>query len=379
MVDSGDHFFPSETLQPAQTPQHRLKARAIADGMKHIGDSVLCPGETDFSAGLSMFQELVQAAGATVVCSNLRRDGKRVFEATAVRTVAGLRIGFFGLLHLERPLPSDGLGAGTLTTSDPIEAAAEALHALRKDVDVVVALTHQGLTEDIRLAKAVAGIDIIVAGHSRESLPHGQRVGSTTIFQAGYQGRSIGLARIKHSPACGPTHADCISGELLELPGSVVEDATVSARLQKYETDLLVLNARKAPAPSAPPVAYWGAALCGQCHEKQDRWWKGTSHARAFETLVQRNKQADMDCLPCHTLGFFETRSRPENASVTDVSGLESVQCESCHAAGAQHNAPEIRLRASTQETCVACHDRKNSPHFDFSTWLGRVRCPAGN
>ena len=81
---------------------------------------------------------------------------------------------------------------------NPISVATRLLPTLKKryQPDIVVALTHIGLSRDRILATEVPGIDLIVGGHSHDTLPEGERVGETLIVQAGSHGRFYGRVDI---------------------------------------------------------------------------------------------------------------------------------------------------------------------------------------
>jgi 5'-nucleotidase len=108
----------------------------------------------------------------------------------------GIRFGIFGLLGKEAQFYTTG--AGAVTFSDAIETAKEMVRVLRETekVDVVVCLSHGGLEkgkdgrygdgDDVRLAKAVPGIDIVIGGHSHTELQEAIIVnGRTPVVQTG--------------------------------------------------------------------------------------------------------------------------------------------------------------------------------------------------
>jgi 5'-nucleotidase len=115
----------------------------------------------------------------------------------------GIRFGIFGLLGKEAQFYTTG--AGAVTFSDAIETAKEMVRVLRETekVDVVVCLSHGGLEkgkdgrygdgDDVRLAKAVPGIDIVIGGHSHTELQEAIIVnGRTPVVQTGLEGRNLG-------------------------------------------------------------------------------------------------------------------------------------------------------------------------------------------
>jgi len=115
----------------------------------------------------------------------------------------GLRFGIFGLLGKEAMFYTSG--AGTVTFPDSIETAKEMVKLLRETekVDVVICLSHGGLEkdkdgrfvdgEDVRLAKAVPGIDVVIGGHTHTKLDEPILVNDRTpVVQTGKYGENLG-------------------------------------------------------------------------------------------------------------------------------------------------------------------------------------------
>jgi 5'-nucleotidase len=114
----------------------------------------------------------------------------------------GIRFGIFGLLGKEAMHYTSG---GATTFADPIETATEMVTLLREKekVDVVIALSHGGLEkgkdgrytdgEDVRVAKAVPGIDVVIGGHSHTFLSEAIIVNDRTpVVQAGKNSNNFG-------------------------------------------------------------------------------------------------------------------------------------------------------------------------------------------
>jgi 5'-nucleotidase len=130
----------------------------------------------------------------------LSRDG--VIRRYIVIERAGLRFGIFGSLGKEAMIYTNG---GATTFADPTESAKVVVKVLRETekVDVVIALSHGGLTkeqdgsyhdgEDVRLAKDVPGIDVVISGHSHTELRDAIIVnGRTPVVQTGKESRNLG-------------------------------------------------------------------------------------------------------------------------------------------------------------------------------------------
>jgi 5'-nucleotidase / UDP-sugar diphosphatase len=114
----------------------------------------------------------------------------------------GMRFGILGVLGKEAVIYAN---AGAVTFSADIEAAREIVKVLRETekVDVVIALSHGGLEkgqdgrytggDDVRLAEAVPGIDVVISGHSHTELHEATIVrGRTPVVQTGKEGKNLG-------------------------------------------------------------------------------------------------------------------------------------------------------------------------------------------
>ena len=115
----------------------------------------------------------------------------------------GIRFGILGVLGKEAQFYTSGAGAVTFT--DAIETAREMVTLLRdtEKVDVVICLSHGGVQkgkdgrfsegDDVSLAKAVPGIDVVIGAHSHTELQETIIVnGRTPVVQTGKNGENLG-------------------------------------------------------------------------------------------------------------------------------------------------------------------------------------------
>ncbi len=135
--------------------------------------------------------------------ADLQRLGKEgVVRRYLVIERGGIRFGLFGVLGKEAIFYTTG---GAVTFADAIETAKEMVQVLREmeKVDVVIALSHGGLEkgedgrytdgDDVRLAKAVPGIDVVIGGHSHTELREAIIVNDhTPVVQTGKYGENLG-------------------------------------------------------------------------------------------------------------------------------------------------------------------------------------------
>ena len=174
----------------------------------------------------------------------------------------------------------------------------------------------------------------------------------------------------------GPGTPGSFSWSLLPVAPSVTPAPDVERLRLNFNARLREINL----ASSAPPKAlaagsngYAGSAVCAECHTDQAAQWRTTPHAHALETLAQRGKEYDDECVGCHVVGYRE----PGGSTLGHIGDLAHVGCEACHGPASLHAADPTAAAAPAAkvgpEPCLKCHVPAHSPRFDFSTYLPRV------
>lgn len=132
-----------------------------------------------------------------------------------------------------------------LTLHDPAETAQKVVDKATEEslnvygVDpIVVALSHSGTSngegEDVDLAKAVTGIDVIVSGHSHTTLNEPIVVNDTIIVSAGRYGQKLGVLKLN----VNGENVSLKDYELVEINESIKEDAEIAALVEEYKTEV---------------------------------------------------------------------------------------------------------------------------------------------
>jgi hypothetical protein len=185
------------------------------------------------------------------------------------------------------------------------------------------------------------------------------------------------------APVAPSAEADTFTVRFLPLESALPSHPEAQAVVTSYDADVGRMNLEWArahgqdcPPPAEGQAAFVGSAACAECHAEAFPVWEASKHHRAWETLEAVGKQFHLNCTGCHVTGW----EQPGGVCRLDkVTGREHVGCESCHGPGSRHlDSPEAdTLTARPGEAvCVSCHNRENSPHFDFAIYLPKVLGP---
>jgi len=203
-LDSGDCVKAGNLAVPLRDdPAWALLRRAGCD----VG--VLGNRETQVVA--PAFKGKIAGAGHPLLCGNLRtKSGERPLPGTLVLEAGGFRVGVVGVMV---PMVTERMAtkaASAYLWDPPIPTAAALATELRSQVDCLIALTHIGYAEDLKLAEACPSFDLVLGGHSHLALSSPARVGRVWVMQGGSHGRLVG--RYEWSAKAG-----LVSAELLPL------------------------------------------------------------------------------------------------------------------------------------------------------------------
>ncbi len=189
----------------------------------------------------------------------------------------------------------------------------------------------------------------------------------------------LGVAKEKVQP-------NTVKATLTALDSSLADDPTVRAIFKKsadelqeiknQEKESLLEEGGRDTASLSVEPHYVGMESCKSCHAKIYSFVSGTAHVKAYETLREKERQFEPECIGCHTTGY----AKPGGfTNVLTAKELLGVQCEDCHGPGSLHlkdNKANKMLSLTTAADCVSCHDPENDDNFVYAEKLKKIKCP---
>ncbi len=173
LLDGGD------TLQGSATALW-TRGEDMVRAMNLLGVEVFTP-HWEFTHGIDRVKELFgdrESRGlfrGDFVCHNCKELNwdEPVFHPYTIRELGGVKVGVIGQAFPYVPISHPQRLVPNLTFGIQEEQAQRLVTELRDDrkVDVVVLLSHNGLSTDVKMAGRVRGIDVVLGGHTHDGLP----------------------------------------------------------------------------------------------------------------------------------------------------------------------------------------------------------------
>ena len=191
IVDLGDHADRMSPLTEGTWGQANVQVmNATGYELAAVGNN---EGLTFPKSKLLTFYD---QANFQVLCANVTDAETHqippFMKPYAIKEAGALKIGW---ISATAAYPVYGLLGWTV--HDPLQRIQELVTYIRKQVDVVVVLSHTGFNNDQQLAQEVKGIDLIIGAHTHDLLETGVKVKDTFIIQAGKFGQYLGHTTIE--------------------------------------------------------------------------------------------------------------------------------------------------------------------------------------
>jgi hypothetical protein len=408
LVDTGDGLFGTLQLPEDAVPQQERKAKALAQSWKAMGLTLRATGPLDDARGAAFRQSLqlpelpsgsfkvldgvalVSApttAAARTLAAQARTAGARFVTALVPLPFPELTRESFDAPEVDLFVSSrakdafaaeESKFAGAATKVAQVQSKGRSL--LRVDVffnaDGKVEWLRGDGERDRELYALDQRIELLRMQVNEPALDDQLKA----LRKAKLEDVISRRALLAETPLPVPEGKAAAMARFIPLESNSPKDPAVQEVEKQYDVDVGQINLAwaKANGVSCPPAtadrrAFVGTAVCVTCHAEADEVFKKTKHQVAFKALVDVGKQYHLDCVGCHVTGWKQPGGV---CRIDETAGREEVGCESCHGPGDAHAKQPMKTniaRGAEPATCVGCHDRENSPQFDFDAYAGKI------
>lgn len=333
-------LFPEEPLIDDEVPQRQVKAELIIAANAGMKLDAVGVGDQDLRLGVEWLKTATDGKLPMMSANLVDSKGKTVFPAHVVKTLCNTKVGIFSVMTAlddsGKPLLD---GNPSYRVEDPFETAKKEVAALKAEgAEVIFALTHLGLQDDLRLAREVPGIRFIFGAHSMSQLaePQREKETGTWIFQAGYRTKHLGRVDVDFKGPVATVMADL---------SDVSNADRVRDRVRTYEERIAELTARLGTETDPDrklmvqdQIAFYAEQLEV---EKKDLP-KPNSGATLVNTLVELSREVpdDEKVAPMVEAALVKITALPPVAQISGdalgkgpVSGpyIGAQVCQGCH------------------------------------------------
>lgn len=191
LFDSGD------SLRGSQTVYHRNEpVIGEIDAAEYDAQAI---GNREFHYIFPLLQKRAAKMAHPLVCTNLSDTKGRALPfapSMILRTDDGVTVHILGLLIMQYPKGSAYERIFGWRFADPWDAVLPYAQRVPKG-EALIVLSHIGLSLDRKLANAVPRIDLILGGHSHDTLFEPEYVDGVPIVHAGPYGRYVSRTELE--------------------------------------------------------------------------------------------------------------------------------------------------------------------------------------
>jgi sulfur-oxidizing protein SoxB len=172
---------------------NRTKGQDMADCFKLLKPDAMT-GHWEFTYGTDRVKELADSLGFPFLALNVRDTEwqEPVFAPYKMFEKGGVKIAVLGQAFPYTPVANPRWMIPTWSfgiREEDVRANVEKVR--REGAQLVVLLSHNGFDVDRKLAGRVAGIDVILTGHTHDALPEVVKVGKTLLVASGSHGKFL--------------------------------------------------------------------------------------------------------------------------------------------------------------------------------------------
>ncbi|HVA33127.1 MAG TPA: metallophosphoesterase [Candidatus Baltobacteraceae bacterium] len=194
LFDCGDSLRGSQTVYRRDEP--------IVAEIDAAGYDAQAIGNREFHYLFGCLRARARRMHHPLVCTNLVDTKGRPlpFAPVLLLHYGGVTVHVLGLLIMQYPAGSPWERLFGWRFLDPWDAVAPYASAMPEG-ELLVVLSHVGLKLDRRLAQRVPRIDLILGGHSHDTLHQPEYVDAVPIVHAGPYGRYVSRTELEYDPS----------------------------------------------------------------------------------------------------------------------------------------------------------------------------------
>jgi hypothetical protein len=354
-----------------QSAYDLLKLQFISQGTTMMSYDVVNLGGAEAHLSAKELKKVVEKTKLPLISTNIRPTGDSAWLPEMKIIVKDkIKIGFLGISQANAKV---GEGLKILRADDVLRAKVQELSG---QVDLLVLLAYVNQEEMRRLAQQFPEFDAILGGQTFQPLP-ATKEGGVVLAASTNKGKFMATARFTFDGSWSQVdHKE----DIIRLDESLADESKQFDLLKIYQDTLRANPIRPENSGEVARLLqglpddykYAEPSTCITCHASAAAVYKKMKHAHAFESIKAKGFDADPYCLRCHSTGY----GGPNGYTIEkETPQFKNVTCQSCHGPSLAHSKnPQKRTAVRAKVACATCHDKENSPEFNFDIYWERIK-----
>ena len=229
---SGDLLSPS-AIGTAKFPNsnNKLAGMQMVDVLNKMDWDYFTLGNHEFDIGIKDLSERLDSMKFVTIIDNVLDSNTlknfRNTKRNQILNVDGVKIGLFGVM-------TDGYVYEGANVSDPFVASQKAVDNLKgENVDMIFGITHLNISEDVKIAEEISGIDLIMGGHEHENYYYQRGKNFTTIAKADANAKTAYIHHIVYDKLSKKAK---ITSDLVLIDSTFKPDPEIDAVIENWTT-----------------------------------------------------------------------------------------------------------------------------------------------
>lgn len=164
---------------------------SVVELMNAMRFDAMALGNHEFDFGREVLGKRIREAVFPILGANVA--GLEGIRPYVLLEADGVKVAVIGVVTDDTPVATHPRNVAGLAFGAPAAAVEERLRELSGKADVFVVLAHLGHQAERALAEGIAGIDVVVGGHSHTKVETPAVIGKTVVVQAWEHGKALGI------------------------------------------------------------------------------------------------------------------------------------------------------------------------------------------
>ncbi|KIL43033.1 bifunctional metallophosphatase/5'-nucleotidase [Jeotgalibacillus campisalis] len=175
---------------------NNFEGQPAIEAMNEMGFDAMVPGNHDFNYGNEQLLEAAEEMNFPLISGNILKNGDPYLEDHIVLERDGKKYGVVGMTATDTAVKTSPKNLEGIVFEDEVTRTQEIVDAIEDEVDHIILLSHSGLETDERIADQVEGVDLILGGHSHDTLETPVKYNEAYVSQAFEYGKALGQTNL---------------------------------------------------------------------------------------------------------------------------------------------------------------------------------------